>query len=127
MVVVYAKARNNRDLNAASIQLTDANDMTIPDKPQERSCESNLEKAIPDKPYMVRPFDYDIVTGTWCGLMAMISESVTQEVGILDAVSSSPASKETTPGVTDHNQTRFPSSLSFTVPPSTTTTELINL
>ncbi|KAI3699552.1 hypothetical protein L2E82_43947 [Cichorium intybus] len=59
-----------------------------------------IEKTIPDKPYMVRPFGYDIVTGTWCGLLAMIllqhnpgkgkDRVRDSRSGLVDAASTSP-------------------------------------
>ncbi|KAI3788361.1 hypothetical protein L2E82_01123 [Cichorium intybus] len=103
MVVVHAKARNNRNVNAASIQVNTFEE-TRPDKP----C--GLRAMSP-----MRPSGYDsgaafglclrcsLRAMIWCGLRAMTPHDTDRgqdrvrdfEVGLIDAVSSSLALKET--------------------------------
>ncbi|KAI3708285.1 hypothetical protein L2E82_37451 [Cichorium intybus] len=73
------KGKKQPELNAASIQFTDA---------LERQYQISRESAI-DKNGAVSMI-----------LIREKIESVTKEVGLIDAVSSSPASKEVMPGVT---------------------------
>ncbi|KAI3708658.1 hypothetical protein L2E82_37973 [Cichorium intybus] len=116
MVVVHANARNHRELNAASIQVEtvlgdgiDGSKIHLKrqyqisrESEKDKNGAISRESAIDKNGAMVRPlvamildaisnwcglYGYDIVTGTWYGLMAMISVTLMSCINISSTIS----------------------------------------
>ncbi|KAI3750646.1 hypothetical protein L2E82_21360 [Cichorium intybus] len=104
MVVVHEKARNNRDLNAASIQVDmasrDENDQCkniCKRQDQISRCHEVACKATKLGCEILRDIcSYRLLMSLQVSMLLIGDKikSVTLEVGLVDAVSSSPASKE---------------------------------